>query len=525
MINSEIKSAFFGNRPVSSIYLGNTLIWPTVPYYTWYGLAGDNNFSSSLNWYNNSVPISNGNLYFQGSTRTAPFNNLTIDTPFNNIELQANASLFTISGNRFILSGSITNNSSNTQQFNNDIILGSSGSTINCNTSVITLAGSLSGSGSLTKLGTRTLTLSGNNTYTGNTFISSGLVNVLNNNPFGTGVVYCSGGASGIVVPSNAAPANAIINNPIFIDGDRPNSGHNIQVQKSATFNGLIAVGPGNATNRLNVQNDATMTINGGISALPSMANLLTMNGVGTYILSSTPIIFDNANSTAFYSDTGRETVIIAVSGNKFNNIRTGGTIRTDVPLAINNDTVLLGFVPAPSNGALRLGRINLNGNNQVFKNIQLASALVLLNFSDISGNNIFSNSSTFANLTANNTANTTYVGSISGNINLIKTGSGTLTLSGSTALNVGPRYTGFTAISAGTLTVHALSSNPSNKVNFVSFTNTSLTVNFGIVPVASEIYILLPSRTINSYPTVTLQNGGGRTGTYNSANSTLTIS
>jgi fibronectin-binding autotransporter adhesin len=486
----------------------------------WMGLGSNNNWSTNANW-NLKAPVAYDILQFAGTTRTTPFDDLAIDTPFDGITFNAGAGTFQINGNRFILnSDGITNNSTNTQQINADIVLGSNAGTVNCATSVILLRGNISGSGSLTKLGAPTLSLSGNNSYTGNTFISSGQISVLNNNPFGTGNVYCSGQSGAFFVSPNAAPTNTVINNPIFIDGERPNFGHNIQCQKSATFNGLITIGPNGRTNRLNVQNDAIMTINGGMSGLPTMGNLTTMNGTGTYILSSAPIIFDNSSATPIYSDTGTETVIIAVSGNKFNNIRTGANLRTDVPFAINNDVVHLGFARST---IPRFGRINLSGNDQIFRNIQLAAAS--LTFADISGNNIFNNSSTFANLTANNTGgNTTYTGSISGNINLIKTGTSTLTLSGNTTLGVGPRYTGFTAISAGTLRNYALSSNPSNKVNFASFTKTALTVDFLTPPTIGDSFILLPGITINSYPAITLTNAGGRAGSYNSSTSTLSI-
>ena len=509
LLNKEILIGIYNYVPLANLI--------------WTGLGTNNNWSTAQNW-NINVPQAYDILQFAGTTRLAPFNDLTIDTPYNGIAFNAGAGAFTLNGNRFVLnSGSITNNSNNTQQINTDIVLGSNAGTINCATSAVLLRGNISGSGSLIKIGTPTLSLSGNNTYTGNTYISAGIISVLNNNPFGTGSVYLSGQSGGLTVSLNAAPTNTIINNPIFIDGERPNFSPNIQVQKSTTFNGLITVGPNSRTNRLNVQNGATMTINGGISGLPSMQNLITLNGIGTYILSSVPIIFNNTNATGIYSDTGTETVIIAVSGNRFQNIRIFANLRTDVPLAINNDSIYVGNIPTTNN---RHGRINLNGNDQVFRNIQLGAAISNITFPQISANNIFNNSTTFANLTANNTSGTTYIGSISGNINLIKTGTNTLFLSGSTDLGVGPRYTGFTAISAGTLTNYALSSNPSNKVNFASFPNTNtLTVNFATSPNINEEFILLPGRTVNSYSVVTLQGAAaGRTATYDSVNSTLKL-
>ena len=163
-----------------------------------------------------------------------------------------------------------------------------------------------------------------------------------------------------------------------------------------------------------------------------------------------------------------------------------------------------------------------MNGNDQIFNRLNITTGTP---FSNVLGNNIFNNSSTFANLSLNNTGgSSTYTGSISGNINLTKIGSQTLTLSGSTALGVGPRYTGFTAISAGTLTNYALSSNPSNKVNFAAFTNNTLTVDFLTPPNIGDSFILLPARTVNLYPAVTLQNASGRTASYNSTTSTLSV-
>jgi autotransporter-associated beta strand protein len=500
LLNKEILIGIYNYVPFFDLY--------------WTGLGSDNNWSTSSNW-SIRVPQAYDILQFAGTTRLNTFNNLTVDTPYNGITFNAGAGSFTLSGNRFVLnSGSIVNNSSNIQQINADIVLGSNAGTVNCATSDIVLRGNISGSGSLIKIGTPTLSLSGDNSYTGNTYVSAGIISILNNDALGTGSVFCSGGGGGILVSSNSAPANTVINNRIFINGERPNFGPNIQVHKSATFNGLITVGPVSRTNRLNVQNNATMTINGGLSGTSGMGGLVTMNGTGTFILSSVPIIFDNAGATPIYCDTGTETVIIAVSGNKFQAVRPSN-LRTDVPFAINNDSVLLGTSNRPA-------RVNLNGNDQIFKNIQTASQSSTL--SQISANNIFNNSATFANLTANNTANSTYTGSISGNINLIKTGFNTLTLSGNTALGVGPRYTGFTAISAGALTTYALSSNPSNKVNFALFTNSALTVSFTTPPIAGDSFILLPARTLGSYSSVTLINATGRTASYNSTTSTLSV-
>ena len=86
--------------------------------------------------------------------------------------------------------------------------------------------------------------------------------------------------------------------------------------------------------------------------------------------------------------------------------------------------------------------------------------------------------------------------------------------------------YTGYTAISSGTLIVNYLliSSTPI-KFTGATFTKTTLSVAFALAPTIGETYTLFNGPTINTYPTVTLTGvTGGRSATYNSATSTITI-
>ena len=148
----------------------------------WTGLGSSDIWSISSNW-NTRPPQAYESFEFSGTTRLTPFNN-TNDIPYKGITFNSSAGAFKLNGNRLILnSGSISNSSINIQTINSDIV--SFGDcTINCATSSIFLNGNISGFGSLTKKGSATLTLSGNNTYTGNTYISAGIINVLNSNPF-----------------------------------------------------------------------------------------------------------------------------------------------------------------------------------------------------------------------------------------------------------------------------------------------------------------------------------------------------
>jgi hypothetical protein len=56
------------------------------------------------------------------------------------------------------------------------------------------------------------------------------------------------------------------------------------------------------------------------------------------------------------------------------------------------------------------------------------------------------------------------------------------------------------------------------------SFTATTLSVSFDIPPTAGMTFRLFQGITTNTYASVTLVGVPGRTATYNSANSTLTI-
>jgi autotransporter-associated beta strand protein len=477
-------------------------------------------FSSGVNWANGLVPVNYDAIYFSdpiGPNRA--FNDLPTDTQFNGIIFDAGSRAITITGNRFILTYSgIVNNTSRTQTIRNDILLSGTRRGVNCNSGPIVLGGNIGGSGNLTKLGSGVLSLSGNNTYTGDTFINSGFVSVFNSNPFGTGSVYLQTTASfPILIQPTAIPATVVINNPIYssyVSGVGTLS--LINVGKSTTFNGPITFVTGGPVNQ-NVQfafgaPSITLTFNGGISGTPTWGAVLVNifgNTNTTAILTGSPVIF---NSTAVnFGFIGVTTAIIAVSGNRFQTLRIigGSNVRCDVPLAINNDNITFGGTET----------INLNGNGQIFRSINNGGT----------GCKIFNNSSTVANLTINpqNAHNSIYNGSISGNINLIKTNPfSTLTLSGVPALNIGPTYTGSTTITGGTLVNRLPFSDPYARITSASFSaGTSLIVVFNSVPALGESFQLFAGPTVNNYSVITLQgSAAGRTATYDSASSTLTL-
>ncbi len=89
--------------------------------------------------------------------------------------------------------------------------------TIGFNNASTTFAGNVSGGGALTKVGTGSITLSGNNPFTGDVSISNGTLIAGSSNAFGTGTVTLSGGTLGLTfdnIGSGVSISNPIIVGP-----------------------------------------------------------------------------------------------------------------------------------------------------------------------------------------------------------------------------------------------------------------------------------------------------------------------
>ena len=97
----------------------------------------------------------------------------------------------------------------------------------------------------------------------------------------------------------------------------------------------------------------------------------------------------------------------------------------------------------------------------------------------------------------------------------IVQNGTGTLTLTG---VNT---YSGATSISAGSIIAPKTSG---SSTGTATFTNTTLSVSFNVAPTAGMTFRYFPGTTTQTYASVTLVGAPGRTGTYNSATSTLTI-
>ena len=121
-----------------------------------------------------------------------------------------------------------------------------------------------------------------------------------------------------------------------------------------------------------------------------------------------------------------------------------------------------------------------------------------------ISNNGIFSYSS---NVNSNCSSF-----AINGTGNLVKDGTSTLTLSSNRCT-----YNGSTSIVNGSIIT-------TKDTATATFTNTTLTVSFSTPPSIGNTFKFFTGSTVQTYASVSLIGASGRTASYNSTNSTLTI-
>jgi fibronectin-binding autotransporter adhesin len=341
------------------------------------------------------------------------------------------------------------------------------------------LPGAISGSGALTKLGSGTLTLSGNSSYSGGTTISAGVLEIGSGilpgaisgsgslAKIGSGTLTLSGSnsysggttvAAGILAvgSANALPTSGTVS---IATGSR------LLISGNQTFNTpLTLAGEFAAATSVLVNDSGSNTWSGPISIatpttrIESAAGTLTISGTVTTSGSGSVIFQGNGDTTIsgrvtgsmqpFRGSTGTGVLTLANPANDFS----GGL---GIAGNATGVTVRLGASEVIPHGAAA-GNVRFTGaSSSSFGILDLAGFSETINGLDDAAagggiiDNLIGGSSTLT-IGANDTTSTFrgLIRNTQGQVAIVKTGAGVLTLSGSNS------YTGGTTISGGRLEI-----------------------------------------------------------------------
>ena len=272
---------------------------------------------------------------------------------------------------------------------------------------------------------------------------------------------------------------------------------------QGSTVTGIISV----SSTFLQFMQYAALTvstaISGTIGLVKNGAAQLTLSGTCTYTgatqinagtLSITGASTLNGVISGAGSLTKTGTAVLTIGGN---NTYSGGTSFVSGGVA--------GYIEFASSNAFgtglftlsnAAGRIDTGGNVTLSNNFQLNTAL---QYRTIGANTI------------------TITGNIAGTGNVSKTGNGILILSGTLT------YTGQTIITTGSIQASKTTGISTATASFGTIA--TLSVSFNVPPAAgTQTFRFFQGSTSRTYTAVTLVNAPGRTATYNSTNSTLTV-
>ena len=247
-----------------------------------------------------------------------------------------------------------------------------------------------------------------------------------------------------------------------------------------------------------------SQAIGGTIGIVKNGIGGLTLSGVcnytgptiinqGTLTVTSASTLNGVISGAGSLSKTG--TAVLTIGGN---NTYSGGTSFVSSGLAnLINYSSSNAFGTGLFTVSTAAGQINTGGNVTLPNNFLINS--ISLQYRTTGANTI------------------TVTGNIAGAGGINKTGNGFLDLQGTLT------YIGSTTITAGTIRAYKTVGASRATANFT--TATTLTVTFDVPPDAgTQTYRFFQGSTSRSYTTINLVNAPGRTGTYNSTNSTLTV-
>jgi autotransporter-associated beta strand protein len=390
---------------------------------TWNGSDGATWDSTATNWSGISgTPwdVGTGSLNTANFTATSGTASVSGTVSVNQITYTATSGGFSIANGTINLAGT-------TPSFNIETDL------------TLYVGSTLSGSAGLIKSGSGSLALSGGNTYTGTTTINSGFVFISAADALGA-----TGSSNGTTVANTAnlqLSGNLSVAEDLMLNGigsivNNSLTGSLRNLSGVNTVTGHIALGSGETRVKVDT---GVLTLSGGISRIDAAASDAFLCNVpsGTLIIDTNSI---NVGASMVRMTGGSSHWNVTENTYSILSVDYYGKLRLDVANALNPTSILqLGIGNSVSAGS---GTLNLNGNNQTVAELRTgAGALGQTGTRTIT-------SASAATLIVNQTSNSIYDGELSGDLALIKSGSGTLTLSGSST------STGSATVSAGILRI-----------------------------------------------------------------------
>ena len=351
------------------------------------------------------------------------------------------------------------------------------------------LAYNIDGTGTFTQKGTGTVNLTGTNNYSGDTTINLGSTLQLGNNT-------ANGSVAGNIVNNgtlslNRSGASVLANTISGSGGIAKSTGALVTLTGNNTFNGPVAVTGGSlavgSKTALGTTTGATTVTAGRVE----LANGITVTGESITITSSGvdfngalqaqaaatatwagPVAFNSADARVGTGIGGKLILTGVLANGTFTNLNvgagSGGTGTVVVSGTSNTYTgltnIIRGTLQLGANNALPVGTtldidtsnaaenatVDLAGFNQTVAGLQRSN----IPSGGITGTGtafLTNSSPTPSTFTVNQTVSTTYRGRITGNLALVQTGTGTLTLAGGLPFE----HTGNTTVD-GNLTVAA---------------------------------------------------------------------
>jgi len=325
-----------------------------------------------------------------------------------------------------------------------------------------TFAGQISGAGAFRKSGTGELILTGANTYTGATSVLAGTLSI-----------------------QNSAALGSTANGTTVSDGAQLKVAGGIGVAENLNIRGTGVGGTGAIRSAGGNNTLSGSVVRAASATITTAADQLTLSGTQS---GNNTLTIDGAGNTKITGNiTGNTSAVVIKTGSGHltlsgANTYGGSTEINGGTLAVSSDSNLGAAPGSPTSGHLRFG----GGTLATTANMTLnANRLVTLN---AGGGTISPETGTTLN----------YAGVISGTGGLVKSGNGTLRLSGSAGSNT---YSGPTTVNAGTL---ALNKTPGQNA-----------VGTGAITLNSGGTLLLEnSNQIGNTTALTLAGGTFNTGT-----------